>query len=449
MFKARSWEHDQWIAENSNYKEQGEKLTRTTSRPEVKFPCRATTWCTNRFFFRQQCKIPRQKAALDEERTQQQKMPAWDESEVTTKAEVIRRAKLEGKAVHFATFMDLCRLNCVISRTLNWRKKFQNYKGRVELRGWYRDGRFRELRRIHGAMCFGVTQDGGKSFGRDFKITRLFWPSKWCRERMHASQNERRTSIFIFRKNIFQRFGSYYRAHEDPKYWESIDDPVLLLERNLHVIHWLDSHGRKSPDGSACTFIAKKKNRNSWQWVLTTWDGKNLPKICATAKETDLEDPVSFTDQVYLGCTQRAAQVNNRTVMENQKLFSKLISTSTDVKTEEKNPKDITAWSQHMEGHGQKVCWMLLRSGAQDDWPRLAWTITKKNTKIWKLLEKCQRFVPRVYWNACIWQELEDQIYRGQLITWPDQSRNRACDLRPVRLITRLTTNCTVTLEIK
>ena len=83
---------------------------------------------------------------------------------------------------------------------------------------------------------------------------------------------------------------------------------------------------------------------------------QNMPKICATAKETDLEDSVSFTDQVCLGCTQRAAQVNNRTVMENQKLYSKLISTSTDVKTEEKNPKDITAGSQHMEGHGQKVC---------------------------------------------------------------------------------------------
>ena len=292
MFKARSWEHDQWIAENSNYKEQGEKLTRTTSRPEVKFPCRATTWCTNRFFFRQQCKIPRQKAALDEERTQQQKMPAWDESEVTTNAEVIRRAKLEGKAVHFATFMDLCRLNCVISRTLNWRKKFQNYKGRVELRGWYRVGRFRELRRIHGAMCFGVTQDGGKSFGRDFKITRLFWPSKWCRERMHASQNERRTSIFIFRKNIFQRFGSDYLAHEDPNIGNQLTIQFYRWSAIFTVIHWLDSHGRRTLEdillekgwekvpGWECLYVHRKKSRNSWQWMLTTWDGRTNSKIC-------------------------------------------------------------------------------------------------------------------------------------------------------------------------
>ena len=33
-------------------------------------------------------------------------------------------------------------------------------------------------------------------------------------------------------------------------------------------------------------------------------------------KQVDLDDPVSFTDQVYLGCLQPAAQVNNRIVME-------------------------------------------------------------------------------------------------------------------------------------
>ena len=35
---------------------------------------------------------------------------AWDESKVTSKVEVKRKAKLEGKKVHFATLMDLCHL---------------------------------------------------------------------------------------------------------------------------------------------------------------------------------------------------------------------------------------------------------------------------------------------------------------------------------------------------
>ena len=79
-----------------------------------------------------------------------------------------------------------------------------------------------------------------------------------------------------------------------------------------------------------------------------------MPKMWAILrKKIDLEDQVSFIDQVYLGCTQRAAQVNNSFV-KGQKLFSKLISTNADVKTEWKNLKDIPARSHDKEGHVQK-----------------------------------------------------------------------------------------------
>ena len=40
--------------------------------------------------------------------------------------------------------------------------------------------------------------------------------------------------------------------------------------------------------------------------------------------------------------------------MKKQKLVSKLISTGAYVKTEEKNSKDITAWSYDIEGNVQK-----------------------------------------------------------------------------------------------
>ena len=49
-----------------------------------------------------------------------------------------------------------------------------------------------------------------------------------------------------------------------------------------------------------------------------------------------------------------SAHVKTRIVMERQILFSKLMSTNTDVKTEETNPNDITARSYHMQGHAQK-----------------------------------------------------------------------------------------------
>ena len=46
---------------------------------------------------------------------------------------------------------------------------------------------------------------------------------------------------------------------------------------------------------------------------------QNMPKMWATLqKKVDLDDPVSLLDPVYLGCTQRAAQVDNRIVMDKQ-----------------------------------------------------------------------------------------------------------------------------------
>ena len=51
--------------------------------------------------------------------------------------------------------------------------------------------------------------------------------------------------------------------------------------------------------------------------------------------------------------------------MEGQNLFSKLISTNTDVQTEVKIPKGIIPWSHDMEGHAPKSVERFLRSGAQ------------------------------------------------------------------------------------
>ena len=45
-----------------------------------------------------------------------------------------------------------------------------------------------------------------------------------------------------------------------------------------------------------------------------------MPKIWATLqKKVDLDDPVSFIDQEYLGCAQRAAQVSYRMKVERQR----------------------------------------------------------------------------------------------------------------------------------
>ena len=323
------------------------------------------------------------------------------------KAEVIRRAKLESKAVHFATCMDLCHL-----RNSELEKKFQNYEGRVELRGWYRDGRFRELRRIHGAMCFGVTQDGGKSFGHDSKITQLFWTSKWCRERMHASQNERCTSIFHLSEEyvsmIWIRLPSARRPKQKGIYWRS---SFYRWSAIFTVIHWLDSHGREHFEDILLEKGWKKQkflDSECWRHKMAG-QTQNMQKICATARETDLEDLVSFTDQANLG----VLNGQHKSITE-QWWKIRNYSRSWSAQAQMSKPKrKILKTSQH----GASI-WKVTVKKCVERYCEVAHkTIDhallgrspNKTTKIWKLMENCQRFAPRVYWNACTWQEMEDQ----------------------------------------
>ena len=94
------------------------------------------------------------------------------------------------------------------------------------------------------------------------------------------------------------------------------------------------------PDGNAWTFIENCKCCLSVYVddIQEAGNNENMPKMWASLqKRSDLDDSVSFTDHVR----------------DEQKLFSRLISTNTEVKTEEKKPKDITDWSYDMEGHAQ------------------------------------------------------------------------------------------------
>ena len=86
---------------------------------------------------------------------------------------------------------------------------------------------------------------------------------------------------------------------------------------------WKKDGEGKSPDGSACTFIAQiivflSVYANDRKMAGKT---QNMPKMCAKLqKRVDLDDPVSFTDEVHFGCTQRAARVKNGIVTEKEKI---------------------------------------------------------------------------------------------------------------------------------
>ena len=59
-----------------------------------------------------------------------EKIPAWQQTKVRNKKEVIDEARKEGKTVLFASFMDICHL-----KNSELEPKVQKNKGRVVLRG--------------------------------------------------------------------------------------------------------------------------------------------------------------------------------------------------------------------------------------------------------------------------------------------------------------------------
>ena len=58
----------------------------------------------------QAMKIPAAKAAVDKEWENLEKVPAWDQTKVISKKEVIDEARTKGAKVHFASLMDICHL---------------------------------------------------------------------------------------------------------------------------------------------------------------------------------------------------------------------------------------------------------------------------------------------------------------------------------------------------
>ena len=69
-------------------------------------------------------------------------------------------------------------------------------------------------------------------------------------------------------------------------------------------------------------------------------------------KNVDLDEPTSFLDHVYLGCTQRECKPNEIIIEENRKMFESRISARATEKLpgREKPRAKTVAWSNDMEG---------------------------------------------------------------------------------------------------
>ena len=109
--------------------------------------------------------------------------------------------------------------------------------------------------------------------------------------------------------------------HKWPKSWSSMEDPVVPLERNLygHLLAgllWerqfekiLLKHDWEKIPNWECLFVHRQEGLFLFVYVddiKLAWKKQNIdPMWKLLNKKVDLEEPISFIDYVYLGCTQK------------------------------------------------------------------------------------------------------------------------------------------------
>ena len=137
--------------------------------------------------------------------------------------------------------------------------------------------------------------------------------------------------------------------HKWPKSWSNMEDPVVLLERNLygHLLAgllWerqfekvLSEHGWEKVPNWECLFV----NRQNGLFLSVNVDDIKLagkkqnisPTWKILMKDLDLGEPKSFLDHVCLGCTEK--KISKDIVDEYRSMFESRISAGATEKLSE------------------------------------------------------------------------------------------------------------------
>ena len=125
--------------------------------------------------------------------------------------------------------------------------------------------------------------------------------------------------------------------HKWPKTWSNIEDPLVLLERNLYGhplagLLWerpfeevLVELGREKVPNWECLSVHRKTRTiliGIRGWYQNGWkepeNGSHSKKLM---RNVDLDEPESFLDHVFLGCTQIECKPNEIIVEQHTKMF--------------------------------------------------------------------------------------------------------------------------------
>ena len=287
----------------------------------------------------QAVKIPAAKAAVDKECKNLEKIPAWDLTKVRSRKEVIDEARTKGAKVHFASLMDICHL-----KNAELEAKLQKYKGRVVLRGDI-------VKDDSGSYAVFTERGSSASQMTAAKIMDIISRLPGCAGQAADAVSaytqvkmEDAPKLLKFPKSECPIIWIRLPRHKWPKSWSSMEDPVVLLERNLYghplaglwygkgnLRRFLLKHGWEKVPNWECLF---RSHRQKGLFLSVYVDDIKLagkkqnidPMWKVPNKEVDLGERTSFLDHVYLGCTQRQCEISKDIVDNYRTMFESRIS---------------------------------------------------------------------------------------------------------------------------
>ena len=294
-----------------------------------------------------------------------EKISAWNLTRVSSKKEVIDEARTSGATVHFASLMDICHL-----KNAELEAKHQKYTGRVVLRGDIvkDDSRSYAVFTKQGSLASQMTAAKVMDF-----ISRLPGSDGQAADAVSAYTQvkmEDAHKLLKIPKSECPDIWIRLPRNKWPKSWSSMEDPVVLLERNLYghplagllcegqFEKILLKHGWEKIPNWECLFVNREKGLFLSVYVddiKLAGKKQNLdPMWKLLNKEVDLGEPTSFLDHVYLACTQRQCEVSQYTVDNYRTMFESRISTGATEKLPRSENLCISSWSYDMEGHAKK-----------------------------------------------------------------------------------------------
>ena len=166
--------------------------------------------------------------------------------------------------------------------------------------------------------------------------------------------------------------------HKWTKSLSSMEDPVVLLERNLYG-HPLAGLLWERQFEKVLLNAWMGENSKLGMSLCSSWKRSILICVCGwhknwlerntnidpmwkvLNKEVDLGEPTSFLDHVYLGCTERQCEVSQDIVDNYRTMFESRISAERLEKLPFSQNLRISSWSYDMVGHAKKCveryCW--------------------------------------------------------------------------------------------